>query len=555
MQLQNNFGDKVARVCCDQYAQLPKKGKPQTGKEWTLLAAVVLHNTNNQACLSAEMKVVAMGTGSKCLGQSKMSTTGEVVNDSHAETVARRAFVLYLYEELQAAYLGSNSEVFTSPSPQSGSRCTVKAGIHFHFFTSHTPCGDASIFPKFDGVAAQEKSDVSADKPENGEKQCLHGKRKNSNEDVGREAKFVRLDSCSRDVCNEAVTAKSGFVYDRGEAGSQTCDVSRTKSPASCKVCRTSDSVRITLGDCNEVVNLHSRQQGSAPRIASESVSGVPVVDSTSGEKLENSDCLSNKHQEQTESGQKTEYPAHASCELSQTRTDAGDVYRTGAKCVPGGAQDPHQAGVEYHTLGALRIKPGRGERTLSMSCSDKMARWNVLGCQGALLSHFLEKPLYFDSIVIGKCPYSESALQRAVFRRVAGFHCDCSQYKPHLPQCVQSSIQFPHSQASIEAASQCGAGARDTIVPCSASIIWHQHQRDCQQEVIVNGRRQGITKKNINNPTARKLGNDEELEKVTYGQVKAAAADYQQAWKQLRQQHLQTWIQKSATDYYSFSI
>ncbi|XP_040570565.1 double-stranded RNA-specific editase 1 [Lepeophtheirus salmonis] len=56
-----------------------------------------------------------------------------------------------------------------------------------------------------------------------------------------------------------------------------------------------------------------------------------------------------------------------------------------------------------------------QGSRLLTMSCSDKIARWNVIGIQGALLSHFME-PIYFYSISLGSLFHPHH-----MFRAVAG--------------------------------------------------------------------------------------------------------------------------------------
>ncbi|XP_061885617.1 double-stranded RNA-specific adenosine deaminase [Entelurus aequoreus] len=78
------------------------------------------------------------------------------------------------------------------------------------------------------------------------------------------------------------------------------------------------------------------------------------------------------------------------------------------------------------------------GERLRTMSCSDKILRWNVLGLQGALLTHFLH-PIYLKSITLGYL-YSHGHLTRAVCCRLAR---DGQAFNQSLP----SPFQLNHPE------------------------------------------------------------------------------------------------------------
>lgn len=78
--------------------------------------------------------------------------------------------------------------------------------------------------------------------------------------------------------------------------------------------------------------------------------------------------------------------------------------------------------------------------RLLRMSCSDKIASWNVLGLQGALLSHFIE-PVYLESVILGGL-FHPNHLHRALFGRIEKDLKDLPpSFHLHKPKMCATSI------------------------------------------------------------------------------------------------------------------
>ncbi|XP_044737580.1 double-stranded RNA-specific editase Adar [Chrysoperla carnea] len=92
-------------------------------------------------------KLISVATGTKCISGEYMSVHGSVVNDTHAEIVARRCLLDYLYTQLEnLCELGGKKPSSIFEPRASGGGYVLKNDIKFHLYINTAPCGDARIF-------------------------------------------------------------------------------------------------------------------------------------------------------------------------------------------------------------------------------------------------------------------------------------------------------------------------------------------------------------------------------------------------------------------------
>ncbi|ETN19534.1 hypothetical protein PPTG_04820 [Phytophthora nicotianae INRA-310] len=142
------IASSVARAVLQWFESNSQCQKKVPPLEWTVLAGIVLRSPSSDAESSDTFRVLAAATGNKCLGRRDLNADGLVVNDCHAEVLARRAFLRYLYAEAlfwqNNGLESSDQSIFERHS--TSHRLVLKPQHSLHLFISEAPCGDAAIY-------------------------------------------------------------------------------------------------------------------------------------------------------------------------------------------------------------------------------------------------------------------------------------------------------------------------------------------------------------------------------------------------------------------------
>ncbi|KJE97261.1 hypothetical protein CAOG_07698 [Capsaspora owczarzaki ATCC 30864] len=435
--------DAVAQVCQQGYARLPPRGKPSQAHLWTVLAGIVVSEPVQRG---VALSLVALATGTKCLGASQLARDGTLVNDSHAEVLARRAFRRALVQDMasgkprwlepiqattagadagnhhkdaDADADGSHTDASSSENGRPNASHTqwkLKPNLSVHLYVNQAPCGDASIFP-LDQMDPSERELAAMVYPGN------------NNPGSG------------------DVVAHAEVVADQQQLHGEK--------------------------------RAHPTENGEADTHGSSTDASSATGATVKRPRLEFSPAA----QDIQRTGAKT---------VADTRMVLGIAPSTDDN-VPAPKLDSHEAGADYHVQGCLRTKPGRGDRTRSMSCSDKIALWSCVGLQGALLSQLIPEPIPLATVVVGELFHLE-AMQRAVTLRAnTAFNELPSVRRLAPPVLARTTERFVDGRlAKLDLARTRGPGAAEQLQSAPSSIVWFSANPSPVFEVLIQGKKEG---------------------------------------------------------------
>ncbi|XP_035376615.1 double-stranded RNA-specific editase 1a [Electrophorus electricus] len=136
------LADAVSRLVVEKFSELTDNFTSPHARRKVLAGIVMTTGTDVK-----DAQVICVSTGTKCINGEYMSDRGLALNDCHAEIIARRSLIRYLYSQLEC-FLSNSAEDHSQSIFQ---RCEqhgyqLKEGVQFHLYISTSPCGDARIF-------------------------------------------------------------------------------------------------------------------------------------------------------------------------------------------------------------------------------------------------------------------------------------------------------------------------------------------------------------------------------------------------------------------------
>ncbi|XP_068235962.1 double-stranded RNA-specific editase 1 isoform X2 [Palaemon carinicauda] len=165
-----------------------------------------------------------------------------------------------------------------------------------------------------------------------------------------------------------------------------------------------------------------------------------------------------------------------------------------------------------------------QGERLRTMSCSDKIARWNIIGLQGALLSHFME-PIYLESIVLGSL-FSATHMYRAVCGRieqtVQGLPPPFKLNQPKMNQGSSTESRQPQKAPTIAVNWDCEDDQLEVLNAMTGRQEGDTSSRLCKRSFLAK-----FVELLPHIPTITDI-NTRELKNLSYGDIKAFSTNYE---------------------------
>ena len=135
------LSQQIANAVWEKYNTL----HPTTGGK-VILAGYALRTSAGAE--DEALEVIALGTGTKALPGNKYCLTGSVVHDCHAEIIARRSLLRWLYKQLVTA---NEPHSYAIRNGEEGMPFKLRP-FELWLYISQAPCGDAAVFSLQDPV-------------------------------------------------------------------------------------------------------------------------------------------------------------------------------------------------------------------------------------------------------------------------------------------------------------------------------------------------------------------------------------------------------------------